>query len=332
MKREIETNAEDISSIAKRYKTGSQKLRRAYKENISEFRQFNKKHKSMFEEEAFVFPENIGPNMGIDETGLNNGELYTIFYNKDHKGKKGSLAAIIKGVKASTVVGAIEKYAGVSQLFSIREVSLDLSMGMDWIARELAPNAMKTVDRFHVEQLITEAVQQVRIKYRWEAIDKENELLSRKGDKQVHRLNTYSNGDTERQLLSRSRGLLFKQPYQWTEQQKKRAEILFEEFPLIKKAHGFYMEFKKAYRMSRLQAEFHLKDWIEKVKRSGLIELATAAQSIKSRLGGILNYLENRSTNAAVENFNRKLKTFLSRVRGINDNEMFFYRLIKLYA
>ena len=332
LRREIETNAEDISSIAKRYKTKGQKLRRSYKENISEFSQFSKKHEKMFKEEAFVFPENIGPNMGIDETGLMNGELYTIFYNKDRKGKKGSLAAIIKGVKASTIVGAIEKYAGVSQLFSIKEISLDLSMGMDWIVREVAPNAMKTVDRFHAEQLITEAVQQVRIKYRWEAIEKENKLLLQKGDKEVHRLKTYSNGDTERQLLARSRGLLFKRKSQWTEQQKKRSEILFEEFPLIKKAYDLYMEFKETFRMSRLQAEFHLKAWIEKVGRSSFAELKTAARSIKSRSGEILNYLENRTTNAAVENFNRKLKSFLSRVRGVNDNDMFFYRLIQIYA
>lgn len=328
MKREIDNNAEAISSIARHYRTEPAKLRRAYKENLSGYYEYKKKHYEMFEKEAFVFPENLSENMGIDETGLMDGELYTILYNKDKKGKKGSLAAIIKGTKASTVVEAIEEHTRVTSRYSIKEISLDLSLGMDWIAREIAPNAIKTYDRFHVEKLITDALQQIRIKYRWEAIEKENELRSKK----TLRMKTYSNGDTERQLLARSRGLLFKTPEKWSEQQRQRAKILFEEFPEIKKGYQLYMDFKKLYRMNKLQADFHLKDWIKKAKNIGIDMFNTVAKSIKNSSGGILNYLINRSTNASVENFNRKLKSFLSTLRGVNSKDLFFYRLIKLYA
>jgi len=332
LRREIESKSEDISSIAKRNHTHPEKLRRAYRENISDYRKFHDKHEKMFTEEAFVFPKNIGRNMGIDETSLVDGEFYTILYNKEKRGKKGSLAAIIKGTKSSIVCGAIDEYAGVYPLFGIEEISLDLSNGMDWIARHIAPNAMKTYDRFHVESLVCEAVQSVRVKYRWEAIEKENELRKKKGNQEIHRLKTYSNGDTERQLLARSRTLLFKMPNQWLPQQKQRAEILFEEFPQIKKAYYLYMDFKNGYRMNRLQAEFHFTEWVKKVIKSQLTELKIVARTIESRLGGILNYLVNRSTNAAVENFNGKLKSFLSRVKGVKDKDIFFYRLIKLYA
>lgn len=328
LKREIENNAEDISSIARHYKTNPGKLRRAYKENLSGYYEYKKKHYEKFEKGAFVFPENISENMGIDETGLMDGELYTILYNKDKKGKKGSLAAIIKGTKATTVVGAIDKYSSVNSRYSIREISLDLSLGMDWIAREIAPNAIKTYDRFHVEKLITDAIQQIRIGYRWEAIEKENELRSKK----ALRIKTYPNGDTERQLLARSRGLLFKTPEKWSEQQRQRAKILFEEFSEIRKGYRLYMDFKRLYRMNKLQAEFHLKDWIKRAKNSGIDMFNTVANSIKNSSGGILNYLINRSTNAPVENFNRKLKSFLSTLRGVNSKDLFFYRLIKLYA
>ncbi len=274
------------------------------------------KNHQMFDDEAFVFPENIGANMGIDETSLADGELYTILYNKDRKGKEGSLAAIIKGTKASTVVGAIEDHTSVNDLFSIKEISLDLSSGIDWISRQIAPNAIRTFDRFHVERLISHAVQQVRIKYRWEAIDKENQLISQKADKEVNRLKRYSNGDSEKQLLARSRSLLYKRSSNWSKQQKERAKILFEEFPLLKKAYNLYIYFKEGYSLNYLQAEDHFNKWLKKVETSQLAELKIAANTIKKRLGGILNYLENKSTNAAVENFNRKLKEFLSRVRG----------------
>lgn len=332
LRREIESKPEDISSIARRNQTHPEKLRRAYRENISDYKKFYDSHEEMFTEEAFVFKKNIGANMGIDETSLLDGEFYTILYNKEKRGKKGSLAAIIKGTKASIVTGAIDKYAGTAPKYSIQEISMDLSNGMDWIARQIAPNAMKTYDRFHVESLVCEAVQAVRVKYRWEAIEKENELRKRKGENEIHRIKTYSNGDTERQLLARSRSLLYKAPYKWSPQQKERAKVLFREFPLIKKAYNLYIEFKNGYRMNRLQAEFHFAEWVKKALNSGLTELTTVARTVQSRLGGILNYLENKSTNAAVENFNGKLKSFLSRIRGVNNKDIFFYRLIQLYA
>jgi len=332
LRKEIETEADDINSISKRYKIHSQKLRRAYKENLSNFKEYYAINERMFNEEAFVFPENIGPNMGIDETGLLDGELYTILYNKDRRGKKGSLAAIIKGTKASLVTGAINQYTSFEDLLTINEITLDLSGGMDWIARQIAPNAIKTYDRFHVERIVTEAMQQLRIDYRWKAIEEENKLREQKGDKELYRLKRYSNGDSEKQLLARSRLLLYKRANKWSPQQRERAKILFEEFPSLKKAYELYMEFKDSYNMDRLAAESHIKKWIKKVEKSKLTTMKTAAKTIKSNLGGILNYLYNRSTNAAVENFNRKLKTFLSKVRGVNNKDLFFYRLIQIYA
>ena len=41
--------------------------------------------------------------MSIDETCLSNGEVYTILTNKAARGRKGALAAMIKGVAAETV-------------------------------------------------------------------------------------------------------------------------------------------------------------------------------------------------------------------------------------
>ena len=44
----------------------------------------------------------------------------------------------------------------------------------------------------------------------------------------------FPNGDTRPELLIRSRYLLFKSADKWTERQKERAKILFEEYPDIK--------------------------------------------------------------------------------------------------
>lgn len=74
---------------------------------LSGYSQFKERGEKEIEEETLVFPENFGENMAIDETGLIDGELYTIGINKKVKGKKGALAAIIKGqnIQYSPITG-----------------------------------------------------------------------------------------------------------------------------------------------------------------------------------------------------------------------------------
>ena len=46
----------------------------------------------------------------------------------------------------------------------------------------------------------------------------------------------------------------------------------------------------------------------------------------------ILNFYINRSTNAAAESFNTKIKLFRANLRGVVDKSFFLFRLAKLYA
>ena len=46
----------------------------------------------------------------------------------------------------------------------------------------------------------------------------------------------------------------------------------------------------------------------------------------------VLNYFNNRSTNAFAESFNAKIKQFRAMLIGISDVKFFFFRLAKLYA
>ena len=46
----------------------------------------------------------------------------------------------------------------------------------------------------------------------------------------------------------------------------------------------------------------------------------------------IINYFENRDTNAFAESFNAKIKAFRSQFRGVRDIPFFIYRLAKLTA
>ena len=46
----------------------------------------------------------------------------------------------------------------------------------------------------------------------------------------------------------------------------------------------------------------------------------------------ILNYFINRSTNAAAESFNAKIKAFRAQFRGVRNIEFFLFRLTRIFA
>ena len=82
-------------------------------------------------------------------------------------------------------------------------------------------------------------MQELRIRHRWDAIQQGNDEMENaklKGREYVPF--RYENGDTRKELLMRSRYLLFKSANKWTSRQAIRAEILFREYPDIKTAYG----------------------------------------------------------------------------------------------
>lgn len=90
------------------------------------------------------------------------------------------------------------------------------------------------------------------------------------------------------------------------------------------------MYFRNCYEYNNTKYRFE--EWIEKVESTSLKEMKVAAHTIKQHLGGIINYFENRATNAAIENFHAKLKLFRQRIRGIVDKAFFFFRIIQYFA
>ena len=124
-------------------------------------------------EDWVLFAENLGEYLSIDETSVSQGELYTILTNKAAKGKKGAIVAIVKGTNSEKVSQVLRKIPS-AQRNKVKEITLDMAPTMEKIARQSFPKANQVTDRFHVQQLASEAVQELRIKHRWEAIDQEN--------------------------------------------------------------------------------------------------------------------------------------------------------------
>lgn len=280
-----------------------------------------------------VYPANIDDKLSIDEVSLSDGELYTIVTNKSAKGKKGALIAILNGTKVEDISAVLMRIP-IEKRLKVKEVTLDMAKNMESASEKCFPNAKLVTDRFHVVRLVSDALQHVRIKYRWEAIKSENESIKKMRENHTkHTLDLFANGDTRKQLLARSRYLLFKTPVNWHKNQQIRADILFKEYPLLKQAYNLSMHFRSLYNcQDKNTARIKMEKWIEDTVKSGIEEYNTAAYSIKLNLENILNFFHNRSTNANAESFNSKLKGFRAIQRGIRDLDFFLFRLEKLFA
>jgi transposase len=125
--------------------------------------------------------------------------LYTVVTNKQAKGKKGTLVAILEGTKSENIIPLLQKIP-LRKRKNVQEITLDLAGNMGLIAKKCFPEASQVIDRFHVQQLATEALQEMRIKYRWEAIDAENQAIEdAKTSKVTYLPEVLSNGDTLKQ-------------------------------------------------------------------------------------------------------------------------------------
>ena len=278
-----------------------------------------------------MYGKNLGKHLSLDETFLSNGELYTILTKKIANGKKGSIVAIVKRTKAEDVINVLNKIP-VERRNMVKEVTVDMAGNMNLIAKKCFPRTEIVTDRFHVQKLASEAVQEERIRLRWQIIDLENIAMDddRKNEKQyVPEL--LSNGDTHRQLLARSRYLLFKAKSKWTPRQIERAELLFCLHPSIEKAYCLSQGLSYIFENNNDKdvARLKLAHWYNKVENSGFKSFNTIAKSMQMHYKAILNYFNNRSTNAAAESFNAKIKEFRALFRDV---KFFLCRLTKLYA
>ena len=302
-----------------------------YKEHISDYREWDQ---SSHAADYVLFKQNIGTHLSMDETSLSQGELYTLITNKSAHGGKGSLVAMIKGTKSDQVIHYLSLLPRYKRL-EVKEITIDLSPSMMLIAKQAFPNAVIVSDRFHVQKLMNEALTDYRVDYRWQAIDQENEAIKNAREKGIKFIpEVFENGDTRRQLLSRSRHIVMKHFSKWTVSQKQRAEILFREYPALKEAYSVSMELTHIYNKTKDKgvALGRFARWYERVEGLNCKFFNSVIKTMENNYRTISNYFNNRSTNAAAESFNAKVKAFRAQFRGVRDIPFFIFRLSKIFA
>lgn len=329
--------------MAKRFGLDGQTLRKQYKEVISNYRTWDQADHA---EEYLLFPKNLGKDLALDETSLSNGDVYTILTNKGAHGKKGALVAIVRGVSASCVINILRKME-YSERCIVETITTDLSSAMMLIAKSVFPNATLINDRFHVQKLMMEAVDQIRIAYRWEVLEQENKQISehrkkRKAAKTKEERDAigpwipkrYENGETLPQILAKSKFVINKHRSKWNEQQENRAKILFKLYPQLAQAYELCMKLTDIYNKKCVigVARLCLAKWYNEVEALCSKQFERVLETFRNHEATIVNYFTNRHTNAAAESFNAKIKAFRSQLRGVSDVKFFMFRLATQYA
>jgi transposase len=205
----------------------------------------------------------------------------------------------------------------------------------NWLQKCVSPKVTcLQIDRFHVVKLVMEVLQHLRIKCRWEEIEKENQAIKTAKEQGLKYIPlTFKNDDTPKQLLARSRYIIAKKPNDWTQNQKVRVKLLFKNYPLLHQEYKHILEFRNIYEeTSREIAKEKMKNWIQKIKLLNMTVFNTVANSLKYHLETILNFFIKCHTNANAESFNSKIKLFRANQRGIVDVKFFLFRMEKLFA
>jgi transposase len=320
-----------MTNIASYYGINSQKLQRHYKHKVSGYKQWDQ---LLHAEDYLIYPENITDSLSIDEVSLSKGELYTFVTNKniDSKNKK-SVVAVINGTEAKVIQEVLEKIP-LEKRKTVKEVTMDMARNMALAVENSFPKSQKVIDRFHAVKLVMDAMQHLRVNFRWEAIKTENNLIKEAKERgEKYYPEALANGDTLKELLVRCRYLLYKYPEDWTANQSKRAALLFEKYPSLKQAYTLTLAFRNIYKnLSKEKAISQFIDWKQDVIESEIDEFNSAVNSFEYHFDNILNFFNNRSTNANAESFNSKIKGFRANLRGVTDVKFFLFRLEKLFA
>jgi len=153
-------------------------------------------------------------------------------------------------------------------------------------------------------------------------------------ENKTHILQLLYNGDSVKQLLARSRYILYKSRKKWTDSRNERTQIVLLLYPDIKTAYSLTQQLRSIYNNNNNKqiAMTKLAHWYRKEEESGFKNFNIILNTITFNYQSIFNYFNNRSTNASEESFNATIKAFRNQFKGVRSIDLFLFRLSNLFA
>ncbi len=224
--------------------------------------------------------------LGVDETSTKKGHRYmTLGVDLDES----RVIHITEG-KGKATLQSIQQHLenkGVEKE-QVEQISMDLSPSFISGAAESFPAAQITFDRFHVVNLLNEAMNQVRIAER-----KEHEAL--KGHKYTFLRN--------RENLS--------------EKQENSLTEMIKLYPTLGEAYRLKVLFNDLWTMpNKPAAEAFLRQWCDEVETARIPAFMKFANTVRAHWSGIIHFVESHITNGILEGINSKIQLAKRRARG----------------
>ena len=231
-------------------------------------------------------------HIGVDELSYRKHHKYVTIV-VDHT--TGRVVWAREGKNADTLRSFFEEL-GKERSALIQAVTIDMSQAYISAVSESAPNAQIIFDRFHVQRLVQDALDEVR----------RAEVRTLEEPK-------------ERSALKNTRFALLKNPWNLTDIEKTK---LTELPKMNKRLYSAYL-LKESFAaiLDRRQPNvvlMKLEEWISWATHSGLKPFAKVARTIAKHLDGIVAYVATGLSNARSEGTNGKVRTITRRSYGLH--------------
>lgn len=231
-------------------------------------------------------------HIGVDELSYRKHHEYVTIV-VDHT--RGKVIWAHRGKNADTLKLFFAEL-GAARLAKLKAVSIDMSAAYIKAVTEAAPNAEIVFDRFHVQRLAHEALDEVRRAEVREAPTK-----------------------TDRDALKRTRWATQKNPWNMTGIEREKLATLphtnrrlFTAY-LLKEAMAAVLDRKQVHVARR-----KLGEWISWAKHSKLDPFVKLAATVQTHVEGILAYVRTRLSNGRTEALNGKARTITRRAYGLH--------------
>lgn len=231
--------------------------------------------------------------IGVDEFSYRKRHRYiTVVVDHD----RGRVVWAGEGRSADVLEGFFGGVLGIDRCFNIKEVTIDMSGSYIKAVENWLPQADIVFDRFHVQQLASDAVDEVRRAMVREIEDPE-----------------------EARVVKGTRFALLKNPWDLTVSEEMKLSDVQRNNKRLYRAYLLKETLAKALEyLQPKRATDALNDWLAWASRSKLKPFVKVARTIRQHFDRILAYVKTRLTNGVVEGINNKLRMIARRAFGFH--------------
>ena len=256
--------------LARYYLIDGDNLERAYKHHLSGYPEWEQLEHAG---DWMLLPDNIGENLSIDETSLQD-DLFTFLSNKDGHCRQGTIIAAAFP-NATIVLDCFHVIKRCNDAIEEMRLKAKREAQADNRREERKFRKRKKRSEYHRKWYRKTHPKTYEGKVRGRKPARKNEK---------YKPQVLGNGDTVIELLTRTKRSLTQSPEKWSEKQEERMKLLFERYPKIKDSYWLVNQLRSVFRSKTLDKESakpKFEEWYKAVNACSSREVKAARNTIK---------------------------------------------------